>query len=164
MKGIFFFPLKKKKFRWFRAGTSQGHAPRPPKQGLIRGLSPVFTAGSAGNTGPRAGAVLPPGGHLGDVWRHFGVHKGQEMGVGGVWRGGQAPVLPGLRISTRLALDSKGQQRQGEKKHPRCRVSSTPPPAASASSLPTSHIRPRALVLTLMGKEAIPNAWRLVEH
>lgn len=88
----------------------------------------MFTAGSAGNTGPRAGAVLPPGGHLGDVWRHFGVHKGQEMGVGGVWRGGQAPVLPGLRISTRLALDSKGQQRQGEKKHPRCRVSSTPPP------------------------------------
>ena len=49
------------------------------------------------------------------------------MGVGGVWRGGQATVLPGLRISTRLALDSKGQQRQGEKKHPRCRVSSTPP-------------------------------------
>ena len=85
--------------------------------------------------------------------------------MGGVWRGGQATVLPGLRISTRLALDSKGQQRQGEKKHPRCRVSSTPPPpAASASSLPTSHIRPRALVLTLMGKEAIPNAWRLVEH
>ena len=42
----------------------------------------MFTAGSAGNTGPLAGAVLPPGGHLGDVWRHFGVHKGQEMGWG----------------------------------------------------------------------------------
>ena len=79
------------------------------KQDLIRGLSPVFRAGSAGSTGPQLGAVLPPSGHLGDVCRHFGFHKGQEMGVGGVWRGGQATGLLGLRISTRLALDSKGQ-------------------------------------------------------
>ena len=30
-----FFLKKKKKFRWFRAGTSQGNAPRPSKPGSL---------------------------------------------------------------------------------------------------------------------------------
>ena len=84
------FLKKKKKFRRFRAGTSQGNAPSPPKPGyLLWGLIPAVTAGSAESTAPQpgGGGVLPPGGHWGAVWRHFGFRKGQESGA---WRPGHS--------------------------------------------------------------------------
>ena len=99
-----FFLKKKKKFRRFRAGTSQGNAPRPSKPGsLIWGsylclqwalLRALFLTG---------GFCLleDTGGPSGDM---SVFTRGRRSVLGG-----QVTVLLRPRISRRLALDSQGQ-------------------------------------------------------
>ena len=97
--------INEREFRWFRARTSQGNAPRPPKPRSASGAQPclqrALLRALSLNQG-RSASWRTLGGCL-ETFRVF--TRGRRWEVGG----GQAPVLPGLRMSPRLALDAKGR-------------------------------------------------------